>query len=98
MKISFVGYNTNKVILFKYSNNKTLKDFFDSNIFRKQFPCFKYNVNLTGVNGEIVEPEYVLKNNDRIEVYEQLKINPKDARRLRSEAKRKKNNLQPFGA
>ena len=36
-----------------------------------------------GVFGEIKSPDHILSENDRVEIYRPLKIDPKDARRKR---------------
>ncbi len=40
-----------------------------------------------GVYGEVVEPEYVLRDGDRVELYRPLRADPKESRRLRAEGK-----------
>ncbi len=62
----------------------------------------QYNLSLDGIQIGIfsngVELDYVLQENDRIEIYRPLTIDPKDARRLRAEKKRKEQKLEGFGA
>ncbi|MDA7742485.1 RnfH family protein [Francisellaceae bacterium] len=62
----------------------------------------QYNLSLDsiqiGIFSNCVELDYVLQENDRIEIYRPLTIDPKDARRLRAEKKRKEQKLEGFGA
>ncbi len=51
-----------------------------------------------GIYGKIVDLDHPLKDNDRIEIYRDLIIDPKKARMLRAEQKRKNECLQGFGA
>jgi hypothetical protein len=43
------------------------------------------NKNKVGIFGEIVSLDTVVNDNDRVEVYRALKMDPMDARRLRAE-------------
>lgn len=46
-------------------------------------PQLESGVLACGIWGEKVAPEHVLKDGDRIEIYRALKVDPKEARRLR---------------
>lgn len=39
----------------------------------------------TGIHGKITDPETILHQNDRIEIYRPLVIDPKEKRRLKSD-------------
>lgn len=55
--------------------------------------------NLTvGIYGKIVGLDDFIKDKDRIEIYRELTIDPKQARILRAEQKRKKEGIKPFGS
>ncbi|MFT4693415.1 MAG: putative ubiquitin-RnfH superfamily antitoxin RatB of RatAB toxin-antitoxin module [Francisella sp.] len=51
-----------------------------------------------GIYGEIVDLDHPVKDKDRIEIYRDLIIDPKQARMLRADQKRKNQGLQGFGA
>ena len=51
-----------------------------------------------GVYGEIVNLDDYVQDRDRIEIYRDLTIDPKKARMLRAEQKRKKQGGKPFSA
>ncbi|GAB4223423.1 MAG: RnfH family protein [Francisella sp.] len=51
-----------------------------------------------GVYGQLVDLDYMLKDRDRVEIYRNLTIDPKKARMLRAEAKRKREGIRLFGA
>ncbi|QEO57133.1 RnfH family protein [Francisella marina] len=51
-----------------------------------------------GIYGQIVNLDHVLEDRDRIEIYRNLTIDPKQARMLRAEQKRKREGIRGFGA
>lgn len=51
-----------------------------------------------GVYGQIVGLNHSVTDKDRIEIYRELTIDPKQSRMLRAEQKRKKEGLRGFGA
>ncbi|MEY8673971.1 RnfH family protein [Francisella philomiragia] len=51
-----------------------------------------------GIYGQIVDLDHVLENRDRVEIYRNLTIDPKQARMLRAEQKRKREGIRGFGA
>ena len=50
----------------------------------ERFPEIDLDENKTGIYGRLVGPEQVLIQGDRVEIYRSLKIDPKEARRLRA--------------
>ena len=62
------------------------------------FPEIDLAKQAVGIFAEIVELDHVLKEGDRVEIYRKLTIDPKDARRIRAQEKRKKDGLKLFGA
>ncbi len=69
--------NTTIGILFKEINIEKICPFFDK---------FKSKI---GVYGEMVSSEYILKDDDRVEIYETIKIDPKTRRQLLARGKKK---------
>lgn len=51
-----------------------------------------------GIYSQLVDLDYQLKDRDRVEIYRNLTIDPKQARMLRAEQKRKKEGIRLFGA
>ncbi len=47
-----------------------------------------------GIFNQSVELEYILQDNDRIEVYRPLQIDPKTARKIRAERKKKLSSVK----
>ena len=48
------------------------------------FPEINLSKNKVGIYGKLVELDHIVKNNDRIEIYRPLSIDPKKARRVRA--------------
>ena len=53
-------------------------------------PEVNLNQNKVGIYGRLKELDTVLHAGDRVEIYRQLKVDPKEARRIRAEKKNKK--------
>ncbi|MED7819299.1 MULTISPECIES: RnfH family protein [unclassified Francisella] len=51
-----------------------------------------------GIYSEVVDLDHSVKDKDRVEIYRNLTIDPKQARMLRAEQKRKKEGIRGFGA
>lgn len=51
-----------------------------------------------GVYGVVVDLDHPVKDKDRIEIYRELTIDPKQARMLRADQKRIRDGIQAFGA
>ena len=64
-----------------------------SGIFNK-FPKIQFDNKNLGVFGKLVKPETILQNHDRVEIYRNITVDPKEKRRKRVEkaiASNKKN-------
>ncbi|WP_255369586.1 RnfH family protein [Nitrosovibrio sp. Nv17] len=53
--------------------------------------------NRIGVFGKLVDPDTILRDRDRVEIYRPLRIDPKEARRKRSERAAKKRRIADTG-
>lgn len=51
-----------------------------------------------GIYSETVDLDHPVKDKDRVEIYRNLTIDPKQARMLRAEQKRKREGIRGFGA
>ena len=51
-----------------------------------------------GIYSEVVDLDHPVKDKDRVEIYRSLTIDPKQARMLRAEQKRKREGIRGFGA
>ena len=85
--------NEQKVISLKCDNGITLKQAVDNSKIMSFFPQLNIDEIQYGVHGLRQPPDFVLSNNDRVEIYRRLFLSPTEARRLRAESRdRKKGN------
>lgn len=100
MKIEVVYANAKKQKLYQVECNEemSVKDVIMQSGVLIDFPEIDLNTQSVGIYSEIVTLEHMAKPDDRIEIYRALIIDPKDARRIRAEEKRKKDGLKLFGA
>lgn len=71
--------------------NSTLEDALSSFVLDKEARA-QIKEPLYGIFNQSVELDYVLQDGDRIEVYRPLQIDPKTARKIRAERKKKLNS------
>lgn len=82
IEIIYISPN-NKIIInnITFSKNLTLKsvlnDLVQKSIFSKEFLSQK----IFGCYGEIISSDYMIKENDRIEILDELKMSPNDKRK-----------------
>ncbi|WP_116963677.1 RnfH family protein [Fastidiosibacter lacustris] len=76
----------------------TVEDAIEQTRVLKDFPEIDLKTQPVGIFSEIIELGHRLKEGDRVEIYRTLTIDPKEARRIRAEEKRKKEGLKLFGA
>ena len=76
----------------------TIKEAIEESGLLNDFPEVDLQQQKIGIYGEVFPLNHKLQDKDRIEIYRALTIDPKDARRIRAEEKRKKQNLNAFGA
>lgn len=62
------------------------------------FPYIDLSLRKVGIYGMITNMKNYVHNNDRIEIYRPLLKNPKEARTIRAERKRRQQNLKSFEA
>tara|TARA_B100001029_G_scaffold110947_1_gene91581 strand:- start:34 stop:330 length:297 start_codon:yes stop_codon:yes gene_type:complete len=77
---------------FMIPQNITIKDFLMMNNTLLKDMGLNFKDLKYGIFGKIVDESYVLKLNDRIEVYKPAKVDPKNRRLLIAKNKKKKNN------
>ncbi len=65
--------------------NSTVHDAIKQSGLLEQHSDISLEKNKVGIFGEIVSLDTLVKENDRVEVYRALKMDPMDARRLRAE-------------
>lgn len=100
MKIEVVYANPQEQKLYQLECHESIsvKDAIIQSGVLNDFPEIDLNVQSVGIYSEIVTLNHIVNPYDRIEIYRELTIDPKDARRIRAEEKRKKDGLKLFGA
>ena len=66
---------------FSVSEDCTIRDFIFKNNLLNVIPNFNEKDYKIGVFGKIKSPDYIIKKNDRLELYEQTTIDPKIRRK-----------------
>ena len=77
----FVDSGQIKSKTFSIDENCTIKDFTLSNNLSSILPDFDFQTCKIGVFGKIKKSDYVIKENDRLELYEPIMIDPKVRRK-----------------
>ena len=100
MRISvvYVDKAAQKEYVFDLPLGVTVKEAIEKSGVLQDFPQIDLAKQAVGIYSEVVSLNHRLKENNRIEIYRPLEIDPKAARRRRAENKRKKQNLKLFGA
>lgn len=98
IEVVYAGKDKQKLYLVECEKAITVEAAITQSGVLKDFPEIDLNEQPVGIFAQIVELDHVLKEGDRVEIYRPLIIDPKDARRIRAEEKRKKDGLKLFGA
>ena len=77
----FVDSDQIKCKRFSVSEDCTIRDFIFKNNLSNVIPNFNEKGYKIGVFGKIKSPDYIIKKNDRLELYEQTTIDPKIRRK-----------------
>jgi len=77
----FVDSDRIKSKIFSVNENCTIKDFVLKNNLSSIVPNFNSMAYKIGVFGKIKSPDYIIKKNDRLELYEPITIDPKIRRK-----------------
>ncbi|MCV2503322.1 MAG: RnfH family protein [Neisseriaceae bacterium] len=79
------------LLRFETNEGTTIKEALLQTDLKGVYPEYFQDSMELGIFGMKVQDDYVLKNEDRIEIYRPLKVDPKQNRRIRSEKKNGKN-------
>ena len=77
----FVDSGQIKSKTFSINENCTIKDFILRNNLSSVLPDFNFQICKIGVFGKIKKSNYIIKKNDRLELYEPTAIDPKTRRK-----------------
>lgn len=101
MKVEVVYALPDEQVIFKIESQNTtitVEDVIKESGLLDKYPQIDLTQSKIGIYGQIVELNHSVTDKDRIEIYRELTIDPKQARMLRAEQKRKKEGLRGFGA
>ncbi|QIV94596.1 RnfH family protein [Allofrancisella frigidaquae] len=91
--------NEQKSFFVEFINSLTVRQAIEKSKILHKYPELEKIADFKiGIYGEIVDLNDPVNDNDRIEIYRELTIDPKKARMLRAEQKRKKEGIKLFGA
>ena len=78
------------VVPLKVKKTTTIRQAIELSGLLQQCPEIDLNQNRAGIYGRLKELDTELRAGDRVEVYSELKVDPKEARRKRAEKKNRK--------
>ncbi|MAQ73381.1 MAG: hypothetical protein CMD49_03665 [Gammaproteobacteria bacterium] len=77
VKIIYLSEKSNFSESFTINKNMTIKIFFEQIKLKKILPSFSKTNNKVGIYGRLVSYDYILNDQDRIEIYDSIKTDPK---------------------
>ena len=77
VKIIYLSEKSNFSKSFSINKNMTIKIFFEQIKLKKILPSFSKTNNQVGIYGRLVSYDYILNDQDRIEIYDSIKTDPK---------------------
>ena len=77
-----------ELVEIKVDKGTTVRDALEQSGIYERFVKDELRKLAVGIWGQLVDPDRVVKNGDRIELYRQLEIDPRDARRRLAESGR----------
>lgn len=98
IEVVYANKNNQKIFYVEYSDNLTINIAIKKSGILVDFSEINLKKQSVGIYGKVLPLSYIVNPGDRIEIYRPLVIDPKNARWLRAEEKRKKDRLKAFGA
>lgn len=91
--------NEQRSFFIETENSMTVKQAIEQSSILQSYPELQNLDDLQiGIYGQIVDLQHFVKDKDRVEIYRDLIIDPKQARMLRADQKRKREGIKGFGA
>ncbi|WP_119343804.1 RnfH family protein [Facilibium subflavum] len=98
IRVVYTAKDKQKQYRLEFDKSPSIKQAIEESGVLQDFPEIDLHRQKIGIFGEIMDLSDKVDDNDRIEIYRDLTIDPKDARRLRAEHKRQKQGIKLFGA
>jgi putative ubiquitin-RnfH superfamily antitoxin RatB of RatAB toxin-antitoxin module len=86
VQVIYIGSNIEFVKKINVPSDSSVQNAIEQSGLLEQYADISLENNKVGIFGNIVSLETILQENDRVEVYQPLKMDPMEARRLRSES------------
>jgi len=86
VQVIYIGSNIEFVKKINVAGDSSVQNAIEQSGLLEQHANLSLENNKVGIFGTIVSLETLLQENDRVEVYQPLKMDPMEARRLRSES------------
>ncbi len=87
VELVYIKPDCQTVLILDLEQGSTIKQAINNSGLLQRFPEINLSVNKVGVFSKIKPLDYVLNNDDRIEIYRPLLVDPKEARRRRVKEK-----------
>ncbi|MGI9272525.1 MAG: RnfH family protein [Woeseiaceae bacterium] len=84
VEVVFVAPKSESLIALQLENGATVADAVAASELQAVHPAYRFAEMATGVWGQRVARDHLLKDGDRVEIYRELERDPMDARRLRA--------------
>ena len=84
VEVVFASEHKQKIVELNVPENTTASEAIQLSGIQNEFHDFDFSTATIGIYGTVVPRNYLLANNDRVEIYRPLKQSPTDARRKRA--------------
>ena len=98
IEIIYATSSEQKSFFINFEENLTIENAISKSNILNEYSEIDLQENKVGIFGKELTLDTVIKDNSRIEIYRKLTIDPKKARMIRAEQKRKKEGINLFGA
>lgn len=89
VEVCYANVQHQELISLKLPSSATVLTAIKQSGILQKFKEIDLESNDVGIYGQIVKLDQLLRDNDRIEIYRPLRVNPMEARRLRAEQQKK---------
>ena len=98
IEIIYATPSEQKSFFIDFEEDLTIENAINKSNILNEYSEINLQENKVGIFGKELDLNTIVKDNSRIEIYRKLTIDPKKARMIRAEQKRKKEGINLFGA
>ncbi|MCG8379387.1 MAG: RnfH family protein [Proteobacteria bacterium] len=84
IELVYINPESQHVVKLEVPTGSSIEDAIRKSDVLSLYPEIDLNVNKIGVYSKIQNPDYILEDGDRVEIYQPLQVDPKEARRRRA--------------